>query len=61
MGVCPIVIGEVLYQLTIHALCLQFWDTFVTHFSSHQFGIAIKGGNEVVVHGIQCVLDLHQD
>jgi hypothetical protein len=55
------VIGEMLYQLTIHALCLQFWDTFVTHFSSHQFEIVVKGRNEVVVHGIQFALDLHQD
>jgi len=28
-----------------------------THFSPHQFGIATKGGYEVVIHNIKCTLD----
>jgi len=30
-------------------------------FVAHQFGMAIKGGCEVVVHGIRGVLDVHFD
>ncbi len=55
-GVCPNVMGKSLYQLTS---CLQFNETFLTHFSPHQFGIAIKGGCETVIHGIKCTLYLH--
>jgi hypothetical protein len=56
-GVHPIVVGET----TSHALCLQFHDGFTTHFSSHQFKIAIKGSCEVVIHNIKCTLDLYPD
>jgi hypothetical protein len=41
-GVRPIVMGETLYRLTIHTLCFQFCDAFVTHFSPHQFKVATK-------------------
>jgi hypothetical protein len=34
-GVHLITIGETLYQLISHALCLQFCDAFVTNFSAH--------------------------
>ncbi len=34
-GVHSIVIGETLYQLTNHILCLQFHMIFATHFSPH--------------------------
>jgi len=57
----PIAMGETLYQLTNHALCFQFCDTFATHFSPHQFKIATKGDCEVVDHGIMCTLDLYLD
>jgi hypothetical protein len=58
-GIRPIIIGEMLYRLTIHALCLQFRNAFATHFFPHQFGIATKGGCETIIHGIRCTLDLH--
>jgi hypothetical protein len=51
-GVCSIVVGEALYQLTSHVLCLQFCETFATHFSPHQFGVAIKGDYKIVFHGV---------
>jgi hypothetical protein len=60
-GVCPIVVGEALYRLTSCVLCLQFRETFATHFSPHQFRIATKGGYETSIHGIRCTLDLHPD
>jgi hypothetical protein len=47
--ICPIIVGETLYQLTSCALCIQFHNTFVTHLSPHQFKVATKGGCEVVV------------
>jgi hypothetical protein len=53
--------GETLYQLTSHTLCLQIYETFATHFSPHQFGIATKGGCEIVIHDNKCTLDLHLD
>jgi hypothetical protein len=60
-GVHPIVVGETLYQLTFCTLCFQFCEAFATHFSPHQFGVATKGGCEVIIHGIRCTLDLHPD
>jgi hypothetical protein len=59
--VCPIVVGETLYQLTSRVLCLQLHKTFVTHFSPHQFGVATKGGCEAIIHDIKCTLNLHLD
>jgi hypothetical protein len=44
----------------IHKLhCLQFCGNFTTHFSSHQFGIATRGGCETIIHGIKWTLNLH--
>jgi hypothetical protein len=60
-GVHPIAMGETLYRFTSCALCLQIYETFATHFSSHQFGIATKGGCEIVIHDNKCTLDLHLD
>ncbi len=60
-GVRPIAVEETLYWLTSYVLCFQFHETFVTHFSPHQFGVATKGGYEVVIHSIRCILDLHPD
>ncbi len=42
-------------------LCLQFCNAFTTHFSPHQFRVAIKGGCEAIIHDISCTLDLHLD
>jgi hypothetical protein len=47
----PIIMREALYWLTSCVLCLQFHEAFVTHFSPHQFGVIIKDGCEVVIHG----------
>jgi len=51
--------GEVLYRFTSCALCFQFNDTFVTHFSPHQFRVVTKSNCETIIHGIKCTLDLH--
>jgi hypothetical protein len=58
-GICPIVVRETLYWFTKHILCLQFCDAFATHLFSHQFGVASKGGCEIIIHGIKCTLNLH--
>ncbi len=58
-GICPIAMGETLYRFTSHVLCFQFHETFTTYFSSHQFGIATKGGCETIIHAIKCTSDLH--
>jgi hypothetical protein len=55
----PIAMEETLYQFTNYILCLQFQDTFATHFSPHQFGVTTKGECEIIIHGIKCTLDLH--
>jgi len=47
----PIVVGEIFYWLG-----LQFHDTFATHFSLHQFKVAIKAGCEMVIHGFKCTM-----
>ncbi len=60
-GIHPIAVGEPLYRFTSRALCLQFCEAFVTHFSPHQFGVTIRGGCEVVIHDIRCTLDFHLD
>jgi hypothetical protein len=60
-GVRPIVMGETLYRLTSRALYFQFRDAFATHFSPHPFGVATKGGCEIVIYDIKCTLDLHLD
>jgi hypothetical protein len=46
----PIVMGETFYRLVNRALCLQFHDSFSFHLSLHQFGMAIRGGCETMVH-----------
>jgi hypothetical protein len=52
------VIGEVTYHLIARTLAIQFRDTFVEHFSPHQFGVMICGGCETMVHGVQAMLNL---
>jgi hypothetical protein len=51
-GIQLIVVGEVLYWLVNRALFLQFHDAFFIHLLFHQFGVAIRGRCEAVVHGI---------
>jgi hypothetical protein len=57
----PIVIGEVFYQLVNKTFYFQFRDAFATRLSPHQFGVAIKGGYEIVVHNIRITLNIHLD
>jgi hypothetical protein len=40
-------------------LVIQSKDTFVKHFSPHQFGVAMPSGCETMVHGVRVMLDLH--
>jgi hypothetical protein len=42
-------------------LCFQFHQTFATHFSPHQLGVAIKGKCEIIIHDIMSTFDLHPD
>jgi hypothetical protein len=58
-GVWPVVIRKVIYQLVTRTLAIQFKDTFVKHFTPHQFGVATLSRCETVVHGIRAMLDLH--
>jgi hypothetical protein len=51
-GIQLIVVGEVLYRSVNKVLFLHFHDTFFIHLLFHQFGVAIKGRCEAVVHGI---------
>jgi hypothetical protein len=60
-GVCPIAMGKTLYGLTSRTLYFQFREAFATHFSSHQFGVVIKGGCEIIIHDIRYSLNLHLD
>jgi hypothetical protein len=60
-GVPLIVMGKAFYCLVNRALYLQFHDAFSLHLSPHQFNVVIKGGCEVVVHGIRIVLNVHID
>jgi hypothetical protein len=54
-----IVVHEVIYWLVNRALCLYFCDVFFIHLSPHQFGVAIKGGCEMVVYDVWVILDIH--
>jgi hypothetical protein len=38
---------------------LSFHDAFVVHLSPHQFGVAIMGGYEAMLHHIWTTLDVH--
>jgi hypothetical protein len=51
-GIRPIIVREMLYQLTSCVLCFQFHDAFVIEFFPHQFGVVTKGGCEIIIHGI---------
>jgi hypothetical protein len=59
--VCPIIVGQAMYQLISRTLCFQLCDTFVTNFSPHQFGITTKGDYEKIVHGIKYILNFYRD
>jgi len=58
-GVRPIVVGETLYRMTNYNLCLQFCETFATHFPPYPFRVTTKGGCDLIIHNIKCTLDLH--
>jgi len=58
-GIQPIAIGETFFWMANRTFCHYFHDVFAIHLSPHQFGVAIKGGYEVMVHGIQATLDVH--
>jgi hypothetical protein len=57
--VCPIIVGETLYQFRSCSLSLQIHNAFVTHLSLHQFKVAIKGNCEAIIYNIKCTLNLH--
>jgi hypothetical protein len=49
------------YIFVSKALCMYFLNVFASQLSPYQFEVTIKGGCEVVVHGIQTTLDAHCD
>ncbi len=51
--------NEVTYRLVAHTLIIQFKEILAEHFNPYQFGITTYGGCEVVVHGIQTMLNFH--
>jgi hypothetical protein len=51
-------IGEVTYHLVACIIAIQFRDTLVEHFNPHQFDIVTYDKCEIVVHGVQMMLDL---
>jgi hypothetical protein len=53
----PITISEVTYRLVTCILAIRFKNTFTKHINLHQFGVAIRGGCEIIVHGVQAMLD----
>jgi len=57
-NVRPITIGEVIYQLVIRTLAIQFKNTFAKHFSLHLFGVATLGKCKTMVHAVRAMLDL---
>jgi hypothetical protein len=48
-GIKLIVVGEVFYWLISKTLYFQFQDAFSSHL---QFGVAVNGGCEAMVHNI---------
>jgi hypothetical protein len=52
-------LGEVIYQLVVCTLAIQFKDIFAKHFNSHQFEVATTSKCDIVVHGVRVMLDLH--
>jgi hypothetical protein len=54
-------IKEVIYQLVVCTLAIQFKDIFAEHFRPHQFGVAMLGGCKIMVHGVRVMLDLHPE
>ncbi len=52
-------INEVTYCLVAHTLIIQFKDIFVEHLNPYQFDIMTYGGCEMVVYGVQTMLNLH--
>jgi len=59
--ICLIVVGGALYRLVSKALYLKFFDVFVSHLSPYRFKMAIRRGCEVMVRGLQTILDAHLD
>ncbi|KAL2608417.1 hypothetical protein R1flu_026990 [Riccia fluitans] len=57
----PIPVGEILYRLVARTLGFQFQEALADHFSPLQFGVAMRGGCETIIHGLRATLDLHPD
>jgi hypothetical protein len=53
--------GGALYQLVNRALYLKFCGVFASHLSPYRFRVVIRRGCEVMVHGLQAILDAHFD
>jgi hypothetical protein len=45
------------FEFNLYNLAMRFFFQLLPH----QFGVVVKGGCEVLVHGIQAVLDVHLD
>ncbi|KAL2653409.1 hypothetical protein R1flu_021537 [Riccia fluitans] len=60
-GIQPVAVGEVHYRLVACSLGFQFRETLVDHFNPLQFGVAMRGGCETIIHDLHATLDLHPD
>jgi len=49
---------ESFVSISCPSLVIQFKDTFVKYFSSHQFGVTMLGGCKTMVHGVKATLNL---
>lgn len=55
----PIAIGDIFRRLTSRCFCSHLRAPFQQFFEPHQFGVAIPGGLEQVVHSMHC--HIHSD
>ena len=57
--VCPIAIGDALRCLVARSICVQEKASMADAFSPVQYGVAVPGGLEQVVHQVQAGLEAH--
>ena len=57
----PIAVGEVFRRLVARSICLQEKATMADILSPMQYGVAVPGGLDQIVHQIQAGLEAHDD
>jgi hypothetical protein len=53
----PIACGDVWRRLSARCVCKEFSARFLEALSPHQFGVAVKGGSEVLVHAARLLYE----